>query len=226
MIAHVNGVDLYFEKAGEGRPLVLAHGNGEDHTIFLEAAEALKDSFACYLVDSRGHGRSTPAVEYHYRDMARDMVAFMDELSLEDAVFCGFSDGGILGLLAAMESRRISDLIVCGANTAPGGLKLRARLTMRIGYIFKKDPLLALMLKEPDITRGELKTIRARTFVLAGENDLIREEHTRAIAAAVPGAELRILPGEGHGSYIIHSDKIAAVIRELCPAREGDAPRC
>ena len=224
MIAHVNGVDLYYEKVGEGRPLLMVHGNGEDHTIFREAAEELKDGFSCYLVDSRGHGQSTPVKEYHYRDMARDMTAFMDELSLEDAVFYGFSDGGILGLLAAEESKRIADLIVSGANITPGGVKLRARLMMRIGYIFKKDPLLALMLHEPNITENELKAIRARTFVLAGENDLIRGDHTRRIAAAVPGAQLRILPGEDHGSYIIHSDKIAKLIRELCPAREGSAP--
>ena len=58
MIAHVNGIDLFYEKAGEGRPLLLVHGNGEDHTIFDEAAAELAGSFTCYAVDSRCHGQS------------------------------------------------------------------------------------------------------------------------------------------------------------------------
>ena len=37
MIAEVNGIKLFYEKRGEGRPLVMVHGNGEDHTIFQQA---------------------------------------------------------------------------------------------------------------------------------------------------------------------------------------------
>ena len=46
MIAEVNGVKLFYEKSGEGRPLVMVHGNGEDHTIFDEAVRALRDDAA------------------------------------------------------------------------------------------------------------------------------------------------------------------------------------
>ena len=35
MIAEVNGIRLYYEKTGQGRPLVMVHGNGEDHTSWL-----------------------------------------------------------------------------------------------------------------------------------------------------------------------------------------------
>ena len=46
MTVYVNGVDLYYEKSGEGRPLIMIHGYGEDHGIFDEAAAVLKDRFA------------------------------------------------------------------------------------------------------------------------------------------------------------------------------------
>ena len=78
MIVSVNGIDLYYEKTGEGRPLVLLHGNGEDHTIFNEAIAFLKNHYACYCVDSRGHGQSTPVDTYHYTDMAEDMVTMVN----------------------------------------------------------------------------------------------------------------------------------------------------
>ena len=80
MIAHVNGIDLFYEKAGEGRPLLLVHGNGEDHTIFDEAAAELAGSFTCYAVDSRCHGQSGGSGALHYWDMAADMLAFLEAL--------------------------------------------------------------------------------------------------------------------------------------------------
>ena len=47
-----NGIQLYYDVKGNGRPLILLHGNGEDHTIFEEAAEVLSQQYRCYLVDS------------------------------------------------------------------------------------------------------------------------------------------------------------------------------
>ncbi len=216
MTIHVNGIDLFYDRTGEGRPLILVHGNGEDHTIFQEAVSVLCRDFACYAVDSRCHGQSGGSGELHYRDMAADMLAFLEALDLRDVIFYGFSDGGIIGLMAAAQTDRITTLITSGANTSPTGVKLGLRLLIRGMYVFKKDPKLSLMLNEPHISDEQLRSIRARTLVLAGSKDLIPEEETRRIAAAIPGAELRILEGEGHGSYIIHKEKIAEIIRDFC----------
>lgn len=216
MIIQANGIELYYEKTGEGRPLVMVHGNGEDHTIFDKAAEILREHFCCYLVDSRGHGQSTPVNVYHYEEMAADMTAFLEALDLKDVVFYGFSDGGIIGLLTAAASPRISSLIISGTNLTPKGLKPSLRLILRGLYLAKKDPKVALMLTEPQIGDELLKSIRVPTLVLAGSRDLIRTKETRHIAETIPGAKLRILPGDGHGSYIIHSPRIGEIIRDAC----------
>ena len=84
MIAEVNGVRLFYEQYGSGSPLILVHGNGEDHTIFDEAVEMLSCRFTCYAVDSRGHGRSVYRGAFHYRDMAADLLAFMEALDLSE----------------------------------------------------------------------------------------------------------------------------------------------
>ncbi len=210
----VNGIELFCEKTGTGRPLILLHGNGEDHTIFQESVEVLKDHFTCYCPDSRGHGRSTYVSGLHYSDMAEDMVLLMDQLDLKDVVFYGFSDGGIAGLLAAAKSRRVTELIVSGANLTPKGVKWPLRCMMRVSYLFHRDPKLMLMLTEPCISDDTLKTISARTTVLAGSRDVIREKETRHIARMVPGAQLRILEGEGHGTYVVHQRKLAGLILE------------
>ena len=215
MIAHVNGIDLFYEKTGSGRPLVMMHGNGEDHTIFDAAVNVLSSRFTCYCLDTRGHGQSGKVDEFHYADMARDAVCFIDALGLEDAVFYGFSDGGIVGLLAAAECKKITALIVSGANITPNGVKPALKLLFRAMYLFKKDPKIALMLREPNIGGDTLKKITCKTLVLTGSKDMIREKETRRIAAAIPGAKLNILPGEGHGTYIIHQEKIARIILDF-----------
>lgn len=212
MIASVNGINLYYEVRGNGRPLILLHGNGEDHTIFEEAAEVLSKSFACYLIDSRGHGKSTPVKEYHYADMAEDMIAFMEELNLTDTVFYGFSDGGIIGILASMKTDRITDLITSGANLTPEGVDDKLKFLIRVMYFFSRSGKLKLMLEEPQITKSDLSTIKARTLVLAGSKDAVKESETIQIAEGIPNATMQILDGETHGSYIVHSRKIADLI--------------
>ncbi len=215
MKINVNGIDINYEKTGEGRPLVMVHGNGEDHSIFDEAIALLKKKYTCYAVDSRNHGGSGSVAELHYDDMVNDMIAFMEALDLSDVVFYGFSDGGIVGLLAAARCPRITTLIVSGANMTPDGLKGSLKLMIKIMNRVNRDTKLELMLNEPHITEEMLGAIKARTLVLAGSRDVIREKETRRIAAAIPGAVLHILPGEGHGSYIAHKEKIARLIMDF-----------
>ena len=216
MDAFVNGIRLFYERTGEGRPLVLLHGNGEDHTIFDEAVEVLSNRFTCYAIDSRGHGQSDLVDELHYADMASDLLAFLEELDLRDVVLCGYSDGGIVALLAAGQTDRISDLVVCGANTHPKGLKRAAYLDIQREHRQAPSIYTAVMLREPHIPASDLRAIHAHTLVVAGSRDIIRESDTRYIAGAIPGAELLILPGEDHGSYIVHSDRISQIILDFC----------
>ncbi len=212
MYIRVNGIRLYYETAGKGPAMIMLHGNGEDHAIFNEAVSLLKEHFTVYLPDSRDHGNSDRVSKLHYQDMALDMLDFMEQLDLRDVTFYGFSDGGIIGLLAAMKTDRISKLIVSGANLTPRGLRLPVRLAMRLQYLFSRDQKLKLMLEEPEINSNDLTEIKADTVVIAGGHDVIREKETRMIAEGIPKATMMILPEETHDSYIIHSRKIAEII--------------
>ena len=122
MNVQVNGVILYYEKQGSGPPLVLLHGNGEDGRIFDRTAEVLAPHYTVYTIDSRCHGKSSRNVPLSYDLMAADVLAFSKALKLEKPVICGFSDGGIVALLAAIRAPELPGaLIACGANTgAPG----------------------------------------------------------------------------------------------------------
>lgn len=211
----VNGIDLNYEVIGSGDPLIMVHGNSEDHTIFTEAAEVLKDYYTCYLVDTRSHGKSSKVERLHYQDMAKDYMEFIKALELKNVTFFGFSDGGILGLLIGIESNLIDTLIVSGANTYPGAVSDRMARIMRIIYFITRSDKFRLMLNEPDISAEELQKIQCKTFVLAGSEDAVKRENTDFIAANIPNSTEIILEGETHTSHIVHNTKIADIILEL-----------
>lgn len=206
-------VTLHYEQSGSGRPLILLHGNGESSEIFDKAMPLLAERFTVYAIDSRGHGQSSPVSEYHYADMAQDVAEFIRLLGLEQPIVYGFSDGGILALLLAIRHPdMVGGIIASGVNVNPRGLKARWRWLMQAGNHFKPDPLVKLMLTEPDITDDELRTIRCPALITAGSRDMLRQGHMRHIAGTIPGGRYLLLKGETHGGYIVHSGKIAEII--------------
>lgn len=204
---HVNGVTLHYVVAGAGKPVVLVHGNGEDHGIFsVETEQLTAAGYRVFAPDSRGHGANEPLQEYHYADMADDIYEFIRALKLEKPALYGHSDGGIIGLL--LEIRHpgtLGALAVSGTNLSPRGLLPSFVEEFTAINRERPDPLVTLMLTEPDIDPEALKAIRIPVLVTAGEHDLILREETEKIAASLPDARLFVLPGQDHGSYIVGS---------------------
>ena len=207
-VAAVNGVVLHYEVSGEGRPVVLVHGNVEDHHLFdIETAQLTAAGYQVFAPDSRGHGLNEPLPEVHYADMAEDMYQFIRILKLEKPAFYGFSDGGIIGLLLSIRHPDcLSVLAISGTNLSPEGLIPSFIEECRALNEKKADPLITLMLTEPHIDPDKLKSISIPVLVTAGENDLILRSETEKIAGMIPNATLEILAGHDHGSYIAGSE--------------------
>lgn len=210
----VNGVTLHYEAAGEGRPVVLVHGNGEDHHIFDAAiVQLVKAGYKVYAPDSRGHGSNDPLPEYHYADMAEDMYQFIRAMKLEKPAFYGFSDGGIIGLLLVSgHPDCVGALAISGANLSPDGLVPDFVEECTAINAAGPNPLITLMLTEPHIDPEALKKIAVPVLVTAGENDLILQSETERIAGLIPKSTMIILEGEDHGSYIVDSDIIGKLL--------------
>ncbi len=210
-----NNIELFYEKEGSGPPLILLHGNGEDHHIFDQAVKKLTAAWTVYRLDSRGHGQSSKLEELHYQDMAEDVTLFIKELELERPILYGFSDGGIVGLLAASQNPDLlGGMIISGTNLQPRGLKPFFYWFSKVLYLFRRKPEHWMMLTEPSIRKSELQKIEIPVYVTAGERDVIRESHTRFLAEHIPKSKLTIYSGETHGSYVVHSEKLADVIEE------------
>lgn len=204
----VNGVDLHYVKVGQGRPVILLHGNGEDHHLFQTQIRQLSQAGYCvYAPDSRGHGANPPLPEYHFDDMAEDIYAFIRALGLKQPALYGHSDGGIIALLLELHHPgTLGAMAVSGTNLSPEGVL--PSLLEEFSEIVRKEPnpLITLMLTEPHIDPEALREIRIPVLVTAGENDLILREETDRIASMLPRATLIIVPGADHGSYIEGSE--------------------
>lgn len=213
MFIKVNGIDLFYEQTGQGKPIILLHGNGENHDIFDVLVKQLSNQYTVYAIDSRDHGQSSKVNTLSYVTMMEDVASFIHELNIPKPILYGFSDGGIIGLLLAIHYPNIlSKLIISGANYTPFGVDLKFYLETLYSYLHTKGPKAKMILTQPNMKNEELKQILIPTLVLAGSKDIIRENHTKRIAKHIPNSTLQIIKGEGHGSYIVHSEKLYHII--------------
>ena len=155
--------------------------------------------------------------------MAEDMIALLDRLHLRAVDVMGWSDGGDIGLdLAIHHPERIRHLITFGSNFSPNGLnpadvKWNRTATadsfgpgMRQGwtrlnpqpehYEAAMNKILEMWRTQPRFTRAQLHSIRAKTMICVGDHDLIRPEHSTALARAIPGAAKWVVPNASHGA--------------------------
>ena len=198
----------YIEK-GEGFPLILLHGNGEDCSYFEHQIEPFAQHFRVIAIDTRGHGQ-TPRGDapFTIRQFAEDLLAFMNQRGIAKAHILGFSDGGNIAMVFALaHPERVEKLILNGANLDASGVKRKIQIPIEIGYriarLFAKKSLkarlnaemLGLIVNDPNVKPDELSQIQSPTLVIAGNNDMIKDEHTRLIARSIPNAELSIIPG-------------------------------
>ena len=200
----------HYVEAGAGEPLILLHGNGEESGYFVHQMTPFSRHFRVIAPDTRGHGR-TPRGDapFTIRQFADDLLAFLDAQGIGKADILGFSDGGNIAMVFAMKHpERVRRLILDGANLDASGVKRSVQIPIEIGYriarcFAKRSPearrhaeMLGLMVNDPAVRPEELAGIQAQTLVLAGDRDMIKESHTRLIAARIPGARLQIIPGD------------------------------
>ena len=203
-------IRLHYIEKGTGFPLILLHGNGEEHGYFEYQIEYFSKEYRVIAIDTRGHGK-TPRGEapFTIRQFAEDLKCFLDEMGIEKAHILGFSDGGNIAMIFAMRyPQYVNKLILNGANLNGSGVKFSVQFPIILGYkiasLFaakkpdakKNAEMLGLMVNDPNVPTAELAKIKVPTLVVAGTKDMIREDHTRLIAEKIPGAKLALIPGD------------------------------
>lgn len=221
-VLDVNGVSLTYHALGNtmSKPVILLHGNGGSHEQLTTLAQQLDSAgYLVYSIDSRGQGANAPLTEYHYKDMAEDVYCFAKHLKLNKPAVFGWSDGGIVALQTEILHPNTFSLIVAsGANVTTDGIvdfdAFAAQFQQydSLGNLIEPEPLVKMMLTEPNITKEQLHTIMCPTMIVAGQFDLVAPEHTQYIASCIDNSTMLILEGETHGSHILNNPKMGNVM--------------
>ena len=116
--AEVNGINLYYETHGAGRPMILLHGGLGSGEMFAPIMPQLAARHQVITVDLQGHGRTADIDRpIDPRLMADDIAALIDHLGLEKSDVVGYSLGGGVALhLAARHPAKVRRLVVVSAN--------------------------------------------------------------------------------------------------------------
>ena len=213
--ASVNGIKLYYEIYGAGQPMLQIHGNGLSISSMGHQIAFFSPHYKVIVADSRGHGRSEiGAGRLTYEQMAEDLNALLEKLNTKPVYVLGWSDGGIIGLLLAIRHPdKVGKLAIMGANLNPEGaydwgFNWAVKEDKRVAALIAKGdtsqpwPLLRqhldLLAKQPHIPIADLAKVMAPTLVMAGDKDVIRDDHTLQIFHGIRQAHLAIFPGATH----------------------------
>jgi len=213
----INGAKIYYEEYGKGEPLLLIHGNGGSIESMGNQIDYFKSKYRVIVADSRGQGKSELKTDsLTYVQITKDTEELVSRLKLDSISIIGWSDGGIVGLQMGISGKsKIKKIVTMGANLRPDATAVNSWATndvqnmrkMIVSKIKTKDTsenwnlqkqLAGLLVDQPNIPTKDLSKIKAKVLIIAGDKDIIKNEHSVEIFENIPKAQLCIMPGETH----------------------------
>jgi pimeloyl-ACP methyl ester carboxylesterase len=244
--AEVNGLRMYYEIHGSGRPLVLLHGAFGVVESWAPMLPALTKNRQVVIVEQQGHGRTGDrSGPLTYEQMADDTVALLRGLKIGPTDMFGYSDGGIVALGVAF---RAPDLVrrvaVFGSNAGsvkathePEMYEAFAKLPAdfapaefkepydRVAPDKSKWPVLVQKIKEMGLgfkgyREADVRSIKALTLIMQGDRDIVRPEHAVEMFRMIPRSQLAILGGGDHFMPLRDPVRVVAVLVPFLEAPE------
>jgi pimeloyl-ACP methyl ester carboxylesterase len=214
--ADVNGINLYYETHGSGRPLILLHGGLGSGEMFGPLLPALAAQHQVIAVDLQGHGRTADIDRpIDLGLMADDIAALIEHLGLEKPDLMGYSLGGGVALqLALRRPELIRRLVVVSAHLRrnaiyPEMFVQQAQVGPEAAELLKDTPMYQLyqrvaprpqdfgqllgkigasMAKDFDFTE-EVRGLNVPTLIAAGDADMAPPSHYVEFFALLDGGQ-------------------------------------
>ena len=216
---NLRGHETYsYEWDNDGEAVVLLHG-GLSKTSSWDyiLVPALEDDFHVFGYDRAGHGfTGDKQGSLHFEFQRDEAIAYLEDVVKEPAHLIGYSDGGIIALMVAISRPDlVKSIVAIGANyhfDAPLSEFTDAEVSEEEQAEYnlispdaphtlleKKNRMNEIWKTEPDIALSDIATIQCPVLVLAGDDDVIKHDHTISLYEALPLGQLAIVPGTSHG---------------------------
>lgn len=243
--ADVNGIKMYYEIHGEGKPLVLIHGGGSTiESNWSQVLPMFASKYKVIAVELQAHGhtgdRNTPET---FEQDADDVAALLKQLNIASASIFGFSNGGSTTLQIAIRHPELVDKIIVASGAyrrdglIPGFFEMmqNARLEnmpqpLKDAFLEINNDTAALrnmhdkdadrMRNFKDWNDDALKSIQAPALIMNADKDVVLNEHAVKMSTLIPHAQLVILPCV-HGAFLgevcsaVPGSKLPAITVEL-----------
>lgn len=223
--SNVNGLKMYYEIYGEGKPLVLIHGGGSTiQTNFGKLIPLLAKHRKIVAMELQAHGRTNDrGVPSSFEQDADDVATLLRNLKIDSADFLGFSNGGTTTLQIAIRHPEIVNKIIIGSalskrNGVPDwfwGFMEKGTLSnmpkqLQEGYLKVNPNPIGLqtmhdrdanrMIDFKDIPDEQIINIHKPTLIIIADKDIITPEHALELHRHIANSSLAIIPGI-HGQY-------------------------
>ena len=183
-----------------------------------------------------------------YLAMAKDTLALLDGLGLENVHIFGYSDGAQVGLQMVLQRPSVARRLVHGScylnldgaspetlssytsrepeDTPPPLLEAYKRLSPdgpdHFPVVFEK--VRKMWAAEPDVPLEDLANVHCPTLVLTGDRDVTRLEHSLEIYRALPHGQLFVVPGASHSAFMTHGALIARAVLDFLERDLDEVP--
>jgi pimeloyl-ACP methyl ester carboxylesterase len=224
--SEVNGIKMYYELYGKGKPLVLLHGGGSTiQTSFGRIIPILAKQRQLICIELQAHGRTSDRnVPISFEQDANDVVALMKNLNISKTDILGFSNGGNTALYIAIKHPEVCNKIIAASpllkrnGAAPQfwefmkhGTFAQMPQALKEGFL-KVTPDSAKLMNMyqkcadrmnnfSDVPDELLKSIQRPVLFINGNTDVALPEHIVAMCRLISGSQMAIVPG-GHGDYL------------------------
>jgi pimeloyl-ACP methyl ester carboxylesterase len=227
--AEVNGLRMYYEVHGSGRPLVLLHGAYMTVDAMWSILPGLAETRQVIAAEMQAHGRTADIDRpITYEGMADDVAALLRHLGIDEADVFGFSMGGGVALqLAIRHPGLVRRLVVASASYTSDGMQpeLHEMIPTITPEMFAGSPMeaayqelapnpadfptLVEKMKRLDVTpfawpAEDVRGIEAPTMIVVGDADAIRLEHAVELFRLLGGGAMGDLSGfSGHQLVVL-----------------------
>lgn len=246
--AQINGHRTWLhDGGGDGEPVLLLHGGLSNRDVMLDTIAPGLANYRVVAFDRRGHGYTADTdAGFHYSDMADETIHVLEDVVGSPAHLVGWSDGGIVALLVALERPDlVRKIAVIGTNyhydavpPVDAGLELDSdsdfRQMIAPAYIERSpdgaDHLpevvrksFAMFASEPTLTTADLAGIGCPALIVAGDDDIVALAHTCSMYESIPHAQLAIMPGASHALPMEQPARLAELIATFLGETEPPA---